>query len=543
MRTRLVNRDLNPLLTTLPAKFSTIHDYQIDAVGGIVEAFDDGVKVVVLDAPTGSGKTVIAEIVRRMLETRGVYVCHNKELQAQFAGDFKYSSVLYGRANYTPISSSLVSVTCEDCTWTRASQSCAFCEDRSRCPYQIARNQAIHSPIPVLNSAYWLTETNHGKRSTFADTRSTFADTGLAILDECDTVESVLMGQVEIYISAHRAEQYSISPPDKLTKDYAHVDWARRTADTLLPVLQRREDAKPGDIKGLRELRWLRNLVQNVSTMVENSDERWVYTGGAGSSRRTGENISFKPVQVARWGEERIWSRDKRFLLMSGTVVSPGMLLSGLGYDGDYRVVSMVSQFHAKNRQVVVRPVADMTRKGQTDDGKRAVSDAIAEILRFHADDRVLIHTVSYQLAELVSSGIQARPTFTYRNGTERARAISDFKRTGQAVLVAPSADRGVDLPGDLCRVQIILKVPYLSLGDKQTSERLYNTPDGKVWYNVQVARSIQQMVGRAVRSRNDWAVTYILDSDFVRWYRAWGHLFPAWFRKGIRFEQVPSHV
>src|SRR6266853_6542196 len=104
MREKLVSRELNPLLTSLPPKFNEIHDNQVDAVADIVDGYEAGYKLVVLEAPTGSGKTLIAECVRRILKTRATYVCHNKELQAQFQRDFPYSKVLFGRANYLPTS-------------------------------------------------------------------------------------------------------------------------------------------------------------------------------------------------------------------------------------------------------------------------------------------------------------------------------------------------------------------------------------------------------------------------------------------------------
>jgi ATP-dependent DNA helicase DinG len=538
MKTRLVNRSLNPLLTTLPAKFSTIHDYQVEAVVKIVDAFDNGAKVVVLDAPTGSGKTLIAEIVRRELETRSVYVCHNKELQGQFQADFDYSSVLYGRSNYQPTSRQLVKgVSCEDCDWDKDRGSCSLCPVRNECPYQRALQKAIRSSVPVLNSAYWLTSVQNP--------RSPFKERGLTILDECDTVEGVLTGQVEIYVSDARQKQWKIPPPDKLTKEDSYVDWGNRVIANTLPILRKLEESDSLDIKAARELRACRSLVSNVQGMVygiESGGERWVYCGGAGSSRRRGDAISFKPVTVSRFGKERVWEKDSRFLLMSGTVVSSGMLVKGLGWDEGYVDVKVESQFHARNRQVVVRPVADMTRKGQNESGRRgqeAIDRCLHELLGRHAEERVLIHSVSYRLAQSVLGICRDRPTFTYRMASDRSAAIADFRRTDGAVLVAPSADRGVDFPGAACRVQIILKVPFLSLGDKQTSERLYNTPDGKVWYNVQVARSLMQMVGRAVRSKDDWATTYVLDAHFVVWYKSWGHLLPQWFRKGIRFEKA----
>lgn len=535
MRKRLVSRTLNPLLTSLPPKFSQIYDYQVDAITEIVDCFDNGAKVVVLDAPTGSGKTLIAEIVRRMLETRACYVCHNKDLQTQFHSDFNYSKVLYGRSNYRPQKKQITDVTCEDCTQT-ADRSCPLCDSPGACPYQLAKRDAVKSPVPVLNSAYWLNETQHP--------RSRFANTGLVILDEADTMESVLMGQVEVYISERRQLQYSITPPAKLTKVETYGDWCDQTLALLQPDLDYLLTIDMPDLRQARELRRLAGLVETINSMKADlyNDSPWVYTGGAGSTKRRGQDISFKPVKVASFGKERIWNRDKRFLLMSATIVSPQQVLEGLGWTEDYGSVRVESQFHPRNRQVVVRPVANMTRKGATDESYSTLAGEIQRIVRSDAEQsRVLIHSVSYSLTARVvrDLGSLDRPVLSYRMASERSDAIRQYLLTDRAVLVAPSADRGVDLYGDRCRTQIICKLPFLSLGDKQTSERLYNTSDGGVWYNVEVARTLMQMVGRGVRNTEDWCTCYVLDSTWTRWYREWGHLFPKWFRKGIRVENV----
>ena len=531
MRERLVNRELNPLLTTLPDKFEEIHDYQVDAVSEIVERFESGDKLVVLEAPTGSGKTLIAECVRRLLRTRATYVCHNKELQAQFARDFTYSSVLYGRSNYEPAGyQGLDRVSCEDCTWTKETGTCGLCVERETCPYVVAKNRAIRSAVPVLNSAYWLSET--------LSERSRFANTGLCVLDEADTLDNVLMSQIEVYVSERSQKLYGIKPPPKLTKEYE--GWIAPTLRSLEKVITRLSNDDSLDIRRARELRSVLGLHSSVSIMAQDLERQqpWVYTGGAGSERRRGDHLSFKPVKVDRFGASRIWSNDKRFLLMAAVV--PDVTIVGLGWTDGYKRVSVDSQFHPKNRQVVVRPLATMTRKGMNDGELRALDGGVHDILERHAGDRILIHSVSYALRERMYANLRgSRPIFTFDNARNRARAIEGFKSTPSSILLAPGLERGVDLPDDLCRAQVILKVPFLSIGDKQVAERKWKTTDGEVWYQQHVATTIVQMVGRGVRSKDDYCTTYVLDKTFVSWYKSWGHLFPAWFRKAIRIEYV----
>ena len=100
--------------------------------------------------------------------------------------------------------------------------------------------------------------------------------------------------------------------------------------------------------------------------------------------------------------------------------------------------------------------------------------------------------------------------------------------------MLAPSMSRGIDLPDDLCRVQIIAKCPFPALGDKQIASRLH-LPGGQLWYTVKTIRDMVQMTGRAVRHDNDWAVTYIMDVNFGKnlWSK-WKRLFPAWWAESV---------
>ena len=58
----------------------------------------------------------------------------------------------------------------------------------------------------------------------------------------------------------------------------------------------------------------------------------------------------------------------------------------------------------------------------------------------------------------------------------------------------------------------IVVKLPYLSLGDVRTAKKMKATP---AWYSQQTGIALAQMCGRAVRSRTDKANTYIIDPSF----------------------------
>jgi Rad3-related DNA helicase len=70
----------------------------------------------------------------------------------------------------------------------------------------------------------------------------------------------------------------------------------------------------------------------------------------------------------------------------------------------------------------------------------------------------------------------------------------------------------GLDLKDDTSRFQIFFKVPYPSLGDPLIKAKMQTSNE---WYNWKTLNNIYQGIGRSVRSKDDWAVTYIIDGTF----------------------------
>jgi ATP-dependent DNA helicase DinG len=524
-RTLLVNRDLNPLLQTLPPQFESFRPGQIEAVDQITRAFKRGVKVVVLAAPTGTGKTLIGETVRRMLGGKSaVYVCSDRGLQHQFHGDFPYSRVLMGRSNYPTVHfadqyapGEAWSVSAEDCTKTEV-RDCMLCPSKRDCPYEIAKHDALSSFLPVLNTSYFLHEANGPGR---------FKGRPLAIIDEADLLESALMGYVSVDVGSRKMVKYGWEHP-KLT---VASDWRRWAIEHAAKAMEIEAEGK--------EATYLSALIVNLSRIAGDigaGEHSWVYDGDR-------SRVSFKPSRVMSYGEGMLWDKASQWLLMSASIISAGETLWSLGYKGDYEVVELGSPFDIRNRLIHVRPVGDMTKKAAGKDDEVMV-DSIRGILDRHGNDRVIIHTVSYdrtnQIATELRRLLPSRRIIAYTTANSRGAALSKYKATKASVLVGPSLDRGVDLPGDLCRVQVIAKVPFPNLGDKVVNARYHSGREGKVWYTMQTVRTIVQMTGRAVRNKDDWATTYILDKAFGDrlWSKGGREMFPPWWKEAIVWER-----
>ena len=99
-------------------------------------------------------------------------------------------------------------------------------------------------------------------------------------------------------------------------------------------------------------------------------------------------------------------------------------------------------------------------------------------------------------------------------------------------VLISPSLHTGLDLKEDLSRFQIITKVPYPNKSDRWINAKRNKVPE---WYYWQTALKLVQAYGRSVRSKDDRARTYILDSAFQYFLRKNRDILPDWFLKAVK--------
>ena len=547
-----------------PKWVKAFRSHQMSAVMEVMEHYENGADVVILNAPTGAGKTIIAEAVRRLLEvSEGTYVANTNSLVDQFVRDFGvYARELKGRANYPTLDRPELfgkqdawgkgGLSCADCDMRLIDTgevgengksirlvSCPHCESVHACPYKVAKKAAVGekkngvkvakgAAVAVTNTAYFVTEANGPGAMTGRE---------FVVVDECDTLEGILMGQIEVRISKGRLAQMKLDPPPRKTVEESWGPWVKNDA---IPAVKRAKEKSEATCLGNNATdaqRRERDTVQRLYGSVLEL-EKQLKVGNAIYDGYDEGDVHFKPIRVGHVAGERLWKHGRKWLLMSATIIDPYEFVESVGIEQaalNWEIVNVPSTFPATNRPIYIRPVANMVYKEKAQEWPKLV-DGIEWALGRHPGERALIHTVSYGLAaylkrELTGTG---RTVLMYTKASERESMLAKFKRTPGSVLLASSMDRGVDLPEDDCRVVIVTKMPFMSLKDKQVSKRMY-TSGGQLWYQVQTIRSLVQMTGRHVRSEKDVGYTYILDRQFVS--NVWKHgerLLPDWWKESI---------
>lgn len=522
---------VTPSTLGLPPRFNEWRPLQAAALDQIL-ATDR--PYILLEAPTGSGKSLIAAALQKLLAKPTLYTCHTKQLQDQFAGDFPYAAVLKGRGNYLCRCPQMPAGThCDLCPYDDQNAQCKACyhSPLDHCPYAHAKMALLAADLGVVNTALFLTEANYvGRMSADGEGDGGF---GLVVADETDLLEDALMRHVKLVVSKRAMKMLNLQPPGRKTKEKHWLLWASRALKVVEDALA--EGVQSWHLRDMKTLRSLRGTLKFFIYSVR--EHHWVNCTEA-DNWKAGPLV-FKPVRVDPFADRHLWRHASRWLMMSATVLSPEQFCRDLGLPrGDVEFVQLPSAFPVERRPVVYDPVGSMSYKNR--DGTLAsMVDRIDVLLKKHEGEKVLIHTVSYWLAQAIEKSSRFRERFhTYREANGRVEALDSFRAAKPgAVLVAASMARGVDLPYDACDAIIIPKVPYPALGDKQISARLYAYQDGPAWYALQTVRAIVQGSGRGMRHADDRCVTYILDSDFDRLYGENKSMFPEWWRDALEWK------
>ena len=115
---------------------------------------------------------------------------------------------------------------------------------------------------------------------------------------------------------------------------------------------------------------------------------------------------------------------------------------------------------------------------------------------------------------------------------------LQQFEKTDKPmVLISPSMSEGVDLPYEKCQFQIIYKIPFPYLGDKQVNSRKKHDPK---WYAYKTIMTLIQAYGRGMRAEDDFCATYILDRNIKMLFNnpLYKALIPRSFKEAIALEE-----
>ncbi|CAN5303066.1 ATP-dependent DNA helicase [soil metagenome] len=248
--------------------------------------------------------------------------------------------------------------------------------------------------------------------------------------------------------------------------------------------------------------------------------------------------IELKPLDISPYCRP-VFEKCSKVLIMSATILNPKAFCRsvGLTYDNQVKFIQVKSDFPIENRPIYPLNIAYLNFNNlQLPEVKSNITKTIDNIMTIHRKDKGIIHTTSYEQLNFIKENIpqdNARRLLVTDPEIQRDEVIQEhINSVKPTVLISPSLHTGLDLKGELSRFQIITKVPYPNKGDRWINAKRHLDED---WYYWQTALKLAQAYGRSIRSKEDWAKTYILDSAFGYFLNKNRNVLPKWFIQAIR--------
>jgi Rad3-related DNA helicase len=153
--------------------------------------------------------------------------------------------------------------------------------------------------------------------------------------------------------------------------------------------------------------------------------------------------------------------------------------------------------------------------KGIEKETKDLMIQSIKQIIEAYPDSKGIIHTGNQKITQIILNAFRGNRRFLCRMEDISNQDIMEehIHSPLPTILVSSSLMDGADLYDDLSRFQIVVKMPFLSLGDKRVALKSKLYPE---WYTAQTWMRLIQACGRSIRSETDTADTYILDKAFA---------------------------
>jgi len=530
--------------------FEKIRSEQRKAIEFALDSIEvEGKKFVLLEMGVGSGKSATGVAIARYLlsklegkESGSYFLTTQKVLQDQYMKDFGPNSLGLMRTIKSSSNYRCAYHPAQSCAESRrvlphlrqveeAKDFVKTCNEL--CPYSKEKSFFIQSQLGVTNFSYFLAETMYAGK---------LEPRHLLVIDEAHNIEAELSKFIEVTFSEKFAKDVLKC---KFTTDTSQVGVFNWIKKVYLPALNKhikkteslvKKEMNAGDSidESSKRYEMLDKHVCKVNrfTGMYQSD-KWIMNcvevNNKGNILR---KFEFKPISVAEYSHEQLFKFGEKVIMLSATILNKLAFCRSIGLkESDVSFISIPSPFLAQNKPVHILPVGSMSVNNINDTLPKMVH-VVREIMNQHSNEKGIIHAVNYKVANYLKENLNDSRILTH-DSTNRDLVLQQHVNSKEpTVLLSPSMMEGVDLADDASRFQILCKVPFPYLGDLVVQKRMKNDD---LWYPYQTAKSIIQSLGRSIRNEDDYAISYLLDSDWQNFYRKHSNMFSGDFCKVLK--------
>lgn len=533
---------MKDIISEFPANFSP-REIQKDILRNVDEKIKSGYKKIILSAPTGVGKSLIAGAVAKHCGDSFI-VTATKHLQDQYIRDMDFLKSVKGKSNFpcrklmkNQSVRSLARATRQGLTCEKGrcieiiskdgkteEETCQFKPkikhvengkyDLDACDYYLQKYMALVAPHSLWNYHAYFQIIKYNKKM-FEE----YLDRKIAVFDEAHKIEDQIVNFIGLDIYKGTVDDcgidlqaYNLEDIDSVISlaESIAISYARR-----LKELESGSGSQDIDAGTMTRVRSRYEKISRAKKDMLDDKENFVIGRPVTDYDGVFKSVSVKPIDISKHCKE-FFQTDLQ-MYMSATI-DRDSFCENMGMDPEE--VAMIdtpkSPFPVENRSVDFLNVRSLNSRSTQDD-KLAVIKRIDDIMTRHSEHRGLILTSSiswcHEIRNHLTSENQRRIRICHsknNNGRTQDEIIDEHAGVPNSVLLSSSLWEGVDLKDDLSRFQIIAKVPYPNLAEKRISEKMRMFP---LWYDAQTMTKLLQGFGRSIRNDGDWARTYVLDS------------------------------
>ena len=497
---------------------------------------------VIIEAPTGIGKSVINYVLGLMMG-RAFYTTPQKSLRNQLDADDALDDGMHALRSRRDYTCGFSGKDCDKCPVSRGTSDTGFsCWQVDACTYWNNKDRSFASPIAAVTFAYLIVDNflpvqmtvtkGEGDSVTEQVVQISFDDRDVVIVDEAHKLENQVA-------SLHAG--FELTPGGLGERIYDDTDTRLRGLEQRMQVdrygqvedvvediadrakifAERNKDVEDEDTQDqvkkcesfLRKYEWLTKSYEKgrdwVADIIDVQHPR---------TRQSVKGLQLKPVRVDTFLEEFVWSRGGKRIISTATAKyrgKPSKWVNRLGLPGKTKVITCDMPFPKENRPVHLGTIIDKFSSGGDKDNWDEIVSEVKRLAAEHSGQKGLIHTSSYDRAERLVNDLPGGMAMMDIRSVDSDAMVEIWQDDDAQILCSPSMTEGVDLEGDMCRWQVLLKVPYAdSRNDSRVSYMLDELNDWN-WYYESAGLECFQSIGRAVRSKDDWADYYVLDASF----------------------------
>ena len=506
---------------------------QEQALADIRDAFQAGNDVVLVRAPTGSGKSLLARAVAGCAATPGeaapeepigaYYTTPQVSQLDDVATDslLEDLNIIRGKNNYSCILPGETETPVNQAPCARERE--FDCQVKHRCPYFSDRAIAANRSIAAMTLAYFM-------QTAGSDV---FGMRDVVVIDEAHGLGDWAEMYAAIDLGPETVPPWEdVAPPDigDLEDAAKYADYLQTICTRGLENLRGNAELTPEEVAKRDRLTELRSDLKWFTEEYRDPESAttWVVDQPDGEGTR----VTIKPMNPERYLAHTVWDRGRKFALLSATILNKEAFCANVGLDpADVALVEVPHTFPVENR-----PLYDVTQGKMTYEHREETLPAIARVLvrimQHHPDEKGLVHCHSYAIQDTLETllsdfGVGAR--LRSHDREDRDGQLAAWQRSDDpGVFLSVKMEEALDLQGDLCRWQLLCKAPYPNTRDSRVARRLEDGQWG--WYYRTALRTVIQACGRVVRSPEDHGVTYLGDDSLLDLFERARTDMPGWF-------------